>query len=177
MPTLSTEFLVVLTIKWDTSANAGFSKATPWMRVHDDYAEGWNVEQQTKDPKSTFAFWQKMLKTRKQYESLIYGKSSIYYGCGSCAKGTGKFVPLDVKNEEVYAWIRDDPTINQKVLIVLNFARGADKRGKEVTWSIPSEVDVSNAKLIITNGEAKEGEGLSGREIALGKWEGRIYLL
>lgn len=46
------------------------------MRVHDDYAEGWNVEQQLKDKNSPFKFWQKMLALRKKYEALVYGKSS-----------------------------------------------------------------------------------------------------
>lgn len=62
-------------MQWDTSANAGFSKSTPWMRVHDDYAQGWNVEQQTKDSESVWSFWKKMLATRKEYEALIYGES------------------------------------------------------------------------------------------------------
>jgi alpha-glucosidase len=43
------------------------------MRVHNDYAQGWNVEQQSKDPNSVWRFWQKMLGLRKQYEALIYG--------------------------------------------------------------------------------------------------------
>ena len=127
------------------------------MRVHDDYADGWNVEQQTQDPASVWSFWKKMLATRKQYEALIYGK----------------FVPLDEKNEEVYAWIRDDPTIGQKLLVVLNFARGEGKRGKEVKWTVPVEVE---GKLVITNGAAAEGAALE-KEVTLSPWEGRIYLL
>ena len=43
------------------------------MRVHDDYKE-WNVAAQQKDGNSVLAFWTKMLKIRKQYEALIYGK-------------------------------------------------------------------------------------------------------
>ncbi len=131
------------------------------MRVHDDYADGWNVAQQTADPNSVWSFWKNMLATRKQYEALIYGK----------------FVPLDEADEEVYAWVRDDPTIGQKMLVVLNLARGADGRGKEVEWTVPNGVDVSGAKVVITNGEAKVGEGLEGGKVKLGKFEGRIYQL
>jgi alpha-glucosidase len=73
--------------------------------------------------------------------------------------------------------VRDDPTINQKVLVVLNLSRGSDGRGKEVKWSVPVDVDVTSAKLVITNGPAQEGEAISNRELSLGKFEGRIYVL
>jgi glycosidase len=48
------------------------------MRVHDDYAEGWNVAQQLEDQDSPFKFWQKMLALRKEYEALIYGMSPAH---------------------------------------------------------------------------------------------------
>lgn len=47
------------------------------MRLHDDYTQGWNVADQQKDPNSVWHFWQKMLEIRKQYDSVIYGKSSL----------------------------------------------------------------------------------------------------
>lgn len=48
------------------------------MRVHDDFAEGWNVEQQSKQEGSVLKFWQKMLALRKQYEALVYGEYTVY---------------------------------------------------------------------------------------------------
>nr|WVH01974.1 hydrolase [Naematelia aurantialba] len=146
-------------IQWDSSVYAGFSKAKPWMRVHDDFADGWNVAAQRKDPDSPLSFWQRMLKLRKQYPALVYGK----------------FIPLDKKNEATYAYIRDDPTISQRLLVILNFARG-NGRGAASTFEVPTDVDVSKAKLIITNGDAKEGSGINGN-IELTPWEGRVYLL
>lgn len=145
-------------MQWDTTENAGFSKGTPWMRVHDDYAQGWNAEQQMQDPASVWSFWQRMLAIRKQYEALIYGV----------------FVPLDEANEDVYAWIRNDATIGQRMLVVLNLAQGENKRGKQVKWTIPSEI--SGGKLVISNGDAPDGTGLE-KEITLGPWEGRVYVL
>ena len=97
-----------------------------------------------------------MLAARKEYEALIYGV----------------FIPLDESNEDVYAWIRNDPTIGQKVLVVLNFGRGQG-RGKEVKWTVPEQVDIANAKLIISNGK----EEALAREITLSPWEGRVYAL
>jgi len=71
--------------------------------------------------------------------------------------------------------MRDDPTIGQKLLVVLNMARGSG-RGEAVTFTVPKNVDASNAKLIITNGPAAEGSGLE-KELSLEPFEGRIYVL
>lgn len=68
---------------------------------------------------------------------------------------TGRFIPIDEENEETAAWIRDDPTIGQRLLVVLNLVRG-NGRGKAVTFEIGT-LDVSNAKLIVTNGPAEDG--------------------
>ena len=87
----------------------------------------------------------------------------------------GKFIPLDEDNESTYAYIRDDPTINQCLLVVLNMARGTG-RGEASTFNVPSEIDASKAKLIVTNGPEKEGSAF-GKEMKLEAWEGRIYLL
>ncbi len=83
-------------------------------------------------------------------------------------------MPLDESNEETYAWVRDDPTIKEKLLVVLNFARG-DGRGAASTFN-PMGVDTKGAKLLVTNGPAKLGSGIVG-DIKLEAWEGRIYLL
>ncbi|KAK4688709.1 hypothetical protein P7C73_g1403, partial [Tremellales sp. Uapishka_1] len=148
-------------MQWDDTENAGFTKGVPWMRVHDDYREGWNAAAQVKDEDSVWSFWQKMLGLRKRYESLVYGE----------------FIPLDEGNEETYAYIRDDPTISQKLLVVLNFARG-NGRGNASTFIVPETVDISRTQLLISNGQEKEGSKIpSSREIALTPWEGRIYLL
>lgn len=75
----------------------------------------------------------------------------------------------------MYAYIRDDATIGQKLLVVLNMARGSG-RGESVKFKVPSSVDGSKAKLLITNGPAEEGSALK-EEITLEPFEGRIYLL
>lgn len=148
------------------------------MRIHDDYKDGWNVESQVKDPNSVWSFWQKMLRLRKEYEALIYGE----YLCESGRLILGTFIPLDVTNEDTYAYIRDDAVTSQRILVVLNLARskfdGGDYRhGQHSSFSLHPDVDVSNAKLLITNGKAKDGSKIEGQSIELDAWEGRIYLL
>lgn len=155
------------------------------MKVHDDYKEGWNVDAQVNDPESVWTFWQTMLQNRKKYEALVYGMSPLtllipYVRLADTCPGS--FIPLDESNNKTYSYIRDDKTIGQKLLVVLNFARtSVDKEGyyhgEKSTVQLPKDLDVSNAKLIVTNGEAKEGSGIEGSSIELGEWEGRIYLL
>ena len=58
---------------------------------------------------------------------------------------------------------------------MLNMARGGG-RGEEVTFELPSEVDASKSKLVITNGPADEGSALES-PLKLSPFEGRIYLL
>jgi hypothetical protein len=94
----------------------------------------------------------------------------------------GTFIPLDEKNEKTYSYIRHDKTIDQKILVVLNFSRsGPDAEGyyhgEKSSFDLPKDLDVSKAKLIITNGEEKEGSGLEGSTIELSEWEGRVYVL
>jgi len=151
------------------------------MRVHNDYKDGWNVASQVDDPNSVFSFWQKLLKLRKQYEALVYGMSAEAL-VNNSADMTGTFIPLDEKNEKSYSYIRHDKTIDQKILVVLNFSRsGPDTEGyyhgEKTTVELPSDIDVSKAKLIITNGDQKEGSGLENGKIVLSEWEGRVYLL
>lgn len=64
-------------IQWDSSANAGFTTGTPWMKVNDNYS--WlNVESQKKDPNSILNYYKKLIKIRKQYkETVLHGKFNL----------------------------------------------------------------------------------------------------
>ena len=53
-------------LQWNGAPHAGFTTGTPWMRVNDDYAEGWNVEAEMKDPHSVWHFWKRALHLRRE---------------------------------------------------------------------------------------------------------------
>ncbi|EAL17183.1 hypothetical protein CNBN0120 [Cryptococcus deneoformans B-3501A] len=167
-------------MQWDSSLNAGFSKGEPWMRIHDDYREGWNAAAQVNDPDSAWSFWKQMLRLRKKYDAMIYGKHkpSPFDSEGTINHPAtqGDFIALDESNEETYAYIREHPPSGQKLLVVLNLSRGNDGRGAPSTFVLPSGLDTSGSKLLISNGEVQEGQRIEGN-ILLGPWEGRIYLL
>jgi alpha-glucosidase len=59
-------------MQWDDSANAGFSKATPWLPVPPTYKTH-NVAEESKDPNSVLAFYKKVLKLRHDNPVLLDG--------------------------------------------------------------------------------------------------------
>lgn len=152
-------------MQWDATEYAGFSKAKPWMRVVDDYPQ-WNVASQRADPDSVWYFYQKLLALRKEHLALVYGT----------------FVPLDEESEENYSYIRHDENTGEKLLVLLNLARGEGGPGglgHGTTITVDPKawgVDVSKARLLVSNDGAKVGSGIDG-PIALDNWAGRVYVL
>jgi alpha-glucosidase len=59
-------------MQWDNSANAGFTKGTPWLPVPPTYLTH-NVAQESKDPNSVLEFYKKLLKLRHANPALIDG--------------------------------------------------------------------------------------------------------
>lgn len=64
------QITLLMFFQWDSTANAGFTRGTPWMRVNEDY-ETWNVRSQTEDNASVLAFWKNALAVRKQHDVLV----------------------------------------------------------------------------------------------------------
>jgi len=57
---------------WDTSANAGFTTATPWLPLHIDWQTR-NVAAQSANPASMLAFYRTLLALRKSHAALAVG--------------------------------------------------------------------------------------------------------
>jgi oligo-1,6-glucosidase len=93
-------------MQWNSSASAGFTSGTPWLKVNDNKASI-NVEAAEKDTNSTLHYFKKMVQLRKQYKDvLVYGKYTL----------------LDINNPSVYAYTRE--ALNgEKVLVLLSFRK------------------------------------------------------
>ena len=108
---------------WDTSENAGFTTGTPWLALNPNYNKI-NVADQLKREDSVFHYYQKLIKLRKEYEIIVYGKYEL-------------LLPDD---EHIFAYVR---TLGkQKLLVVCNFSKTEQKfdfSGYE------------NAKVLISN--------------------------
>ena len=59
-------------MQWDHSEYAGFSDHKPWLAMSGNH-DRINVESQINDPHSLFNFYAKMIKIRKQEETLVEG--------------------------------------------------------------------------------------------------------
>ncbi|MGZ3928938.1 MAG: glycoside hydrolase family 13 protein, partial [Mucilaginibacter sp.] len=88
--------------QWNSSANAGFSTGTPWIKVNPNYTTI-NAAAQEHDPYSCLNYFRQLTKLRKENPALVYGKYTL----------------LDKDNPDVYAYTRE--WNGKKILVLLNF--------------------------------------------------------
>ncbi|KAK5091466.1 hypothetical protein LTR05_001649 [Lithohypha guttulata] len=139
-------------MQWSTKPNAGFCDADtkPWMRLMDDW-KTINVESQmnyqSEDELSTWQFWQRGLKDRKEHADVF-----VY----------GDFEEVAKDNANIYAYVRTSKA-GEKWLVVLNFS------DKEQTWGVPtSEIEFWACSNYV---KGRPDEPKSG-QIVLRAWEG-----
>lgn len=103
-------------MQWNTEKNAGFSEADhTWIKVNPNYTSI-NVEQQMKEEKSVFKFYQELIHLRKDSK---YGPVIV----------KGDFVPYEAENESVIAYER--VLDSESILVIHNF------QDQESTVTIP----------------------------------------
>lgn len=59
-------------MQWDSSPNAGFTTATPWIKLHENYRET-NVKAAAEDPNSLLNQYRKLISLRNSLKALQYG--------------------------------------------------------------------------------------------------------
>lgn len=89
--------------QWNTSPNAGFTTGIPWIKINPNYTTV-NVTTEEADKNSCLNYFKKIIRIRKHYKTLIYGKYTL----------------LDKYNKQVYAYTRSDN--ENTILIMLNFS-------------------------------------------------------
>ena len=110
--------------QWDSTANAGFTTGTPWIKVNPDYTSV-NAAVQEKDPNSILNYFRKIVQLRKDNLVLVYGKYTL----------------LDKDNPAVYAYMREG--YGKKMLILLNF--------KDHAALANTGIDLSHARILLGN--------------------------
>lgn len=113
-------------MQWDTSENAGFSKKTPWLKVHPNHKEGLNVAEQEKDENSVLNYFKRMVQVRKDHLGLVYGDYQL----------------LQEDNEQVYVYTRS--MNDENYLILLSFSE--EKANLEL-----GDLASSTVQLLISN--------------------------
>jgi oligo-1,6-glucosidase len=110
--------------QWDSTANAGFTTGTPWIKVNPDYTSV-NAAEQEHDPNSVLNYFKKAVQLRKDNLVLVYGKYTL----------------LDKDNPDVYAYTREG--YGKRMLILLNF--------RDHPANATTGIDLSGAKLLLDN--------------------------
>ena len=131
-------------MQWDDSPNAGFTSATPWLKVNPNHRDV-NVAAQENDPNSELNFFRSMIKLRKQEPILVYGSYTL----------------LLADHPEVYAYLRE--LDDQRMLILLNFS------SKFVEIALPAklalgEILVNNYPTLVSSGD----------RVTLSPWQGSL---
>lgn len=113
-------------MQWDKTENAGFTTGTPWIAVNPNYITI-NAKDEVNNPSSVFHYYKKLIRLRKQYELIVYGR----------------FEMLFPDSDSVFAYTR---TLDKERLLVLcNFTE------EEQHIEIPKEFQGNNNKILISN--------------------------
>ncbi len=122
-------------MQWDEGANAGFSKAKPWLPVPAT-AKTHNVADESKDPNSILAFYRRVLKLRHTNQAL----------------SNGDYVPLNENNQNVLSYLR--VYHDQAVLVALNMS-GARQN---ISFATNANGFASAKSLVATGKSAANGD-------------------
>jgi len=131
-------------MQWNTSANAGFSEAKPWLPVADNYKTH-NVETEEKDPNSILTFYKDLIKIRR----------------GNAALTAGKMILTNNNDPNVLSYLRQTP--EQTVLVTLNMS---DKM-QPFKPELGKEVDKSKSLHKLLSSDINCPENLSSEKLEL----------
>lgn len=132
-------------MQWDSTANAGFSSGSPWMKVNSNYTNI-NVEKQEKDEESILSFYKKMISLKKANEVFTYGQYDL----------------LLEDDKQIYAYTRT--LEDDQVIVITNLS------AKEAVFTSGFALKPEN--LLLNNYPAAEAEGKS---VTLKPYEARVY--
>lgn len=112
---------------WNTSDNAGFTTAKPWLKVNPNYTTI-NVEQSLEDQNSIFHHYQRLIQLRKTNATLV----------------DGQFELLFADHPQVFAYLRK--TDSETLLVVGNLST------ERLTLQLPGNVPTESSRVLICSG-------------------------
>jgi len=119
-------------MQWDASPNAGFSSASPWLPVSDDYRT-LNVEAQQSDPTSFLSLYKNLLRLRRSLPALT----------------GGDFTPENNTPDTVFGYWRT--AADQRLLVLLNYS------GDIVSVGLPERGNILLSSHLDRSGSVEEG--------------------
>ena len=133
--------------QWNDGENAGFSTGKPWLKLNPRYPEI-NLEADRKDPDSVFAYYQKLIRLRKENPAII----------------DGLYEQLLQDHEKIVMYLRK--CTRQTLLVVANFSDDA------IDLPLPEQVTGHRWEKLLSN---YGSDCLTAK--ALQPWEAAIYEL
>lgn len=136
-------------VQWDSSENAGFTSATPWIKVNPNYKRI-NVNAQYHDEDSILHYYKKMIKLRKEHPVIVYGKYDLILANHPC----------------IYAYTRG--LDKETLLVICNFTQ------KHTVFELPKDLKYDSEALLCSNYKVVDNHIA---EFELKPYEARVYLL
>lgn len=137
-------------MQWNKSANAGFTKGNPWLKLNPNYKEI-NVAQTLADSDSIYYYYQQLIKLRKEHDIIVYGNYDL----------------ILENHNQIYAYTR---TLGDETLLVMTNFSSEDAR-----FEMPFNIQYGTVSLLLGNYDVKEDKAIA--SISLKPYEARIYLL
>ncbi|HNS51038.1 MAG TPA: alpha-glucosidase [Anaerolineae bacterium] len=137
-------------MQWDDRPNAGFSTATPWIKVNPNYPHI-HVAQALADPGSIWHYYRQLIRLRRQNPTIVYGRYDLVSGT----------------DPGVYAFTRTWE--GDRLLVVLSFAAGG------ASFALPDGIPFGAAEPLIGNYPIDPTENV--RRLCLRPYEARVYRL
>ena len=133
-------------MQWSAEPHGGFTSVAPWLAVNPNAAKI-NAESQIGDPRSIFAFYQRLIALRKGEPALVHGA----------------FHDLDPAHPQVFAYTRALGA--ERFVVVLNLSR------KRVDYRLPGGLAIGD--ILLDSAASAHG----GEAIALSPWRALIARL
>jgi alpha-glucosidase len=125
-------------MQWNDSANAGFTKGTPWLPVPPTYKTH-NVADESKDPNSVLEFYKNVLKLRHDNQALL----------------SGSYQAINESDPNVLSYLRVYK--GQGVVVALNMSGTAQKVGLE----LKQNGFTSASSLLASSNSSAQGNEIS----------------
>jgi oligo-1,6-glucosidase len=135
-------------MQWDESANAGFTKGTPWIGVNPSYKDI-NAKKEMLNSDSIFNYYKKLLELRKKYPIIVYGKYTL----------------LDKYKSPLFVYTRE--LSGQILQVILNFTGETTNLAEDEVNSLYAE----GYQLILANYNQSKL-----KQASLMPYEARVYI-
>jgi alpha-glucosidase len=133
-------------MQWDASSYAGFSKHTPWIKVHANHIQR-NVETLEKDEKSILNFHKNLIRLRRNHPALQEGKQELLPSLPRSAIGY-----IRQAGDESFLVALNFSVFPVRLTLPTKFAR--ERWQKQLSSSIRSMTEMQGNTLLLRGHEA-----------------------